>query len=403
MNGEASNLSDEYFMQLALEQAKDAERAGEIPVGAVVVHDGKVVSVGRNRTIEACDPTAHAEIIALRAAAESVGNHRMEGLELFVTLEPCPMCAGAIFHSRLSRLIYGAPDPKTGVAGSVTNLFEIRGLNHQTRLTAGVLREQCTQQLQKFFLNLRLSKASQRTKLRDDAVRPQVTTFSKYHRFLESGEYWMSSDGWRVHYIDSRVLNPRRNVVFLHDFPYWSYQCGEIFEKLRLSNFRIIAPDLLGCGLSDRPKRDDWHTVSNHAEIVRNLLKSLEIENLTIVASKHQSKLTECLAEILKIPDCNVIQFNSKSLRWLDGYLNNISKSVFFNKFRKFFKEAEGDFGESFLIPFPDIGHSAILKGMWQCVYGHALEGAFLQRSDNIYSHQISLMQVSEVLNNLNE
>ena len=124
-------------MRLALAEARAAADAGEVPVGAVVVKDGRVIATGRNAPIAAHDPTAHAEIVALRAAAEALSNYRLDGCQLFVTLEPCAMCAGAMLHARLARVVYGAAEPKTGAAGSVLDLFALAPLNHQTQVQGG--------------------------------------------------------------------------------------------------------------------------------------------------------------------------------------------------------------------------------------------------------------------------
>lgn len=148
--------SDREFMQIACEQAKLAWTLGEVPVGAVIVKDGVVIATGHNRPIANHDPTAHAEIMALRAAAALLGNYRLPGCELFVTLEPCIMCAGAMMHARLSRVIFGASDPKTGVAGSVMNIFEQPQLNHHTRITTGVMAAECSALLRDFFAERRL-------------------------------------------------------------------------------------------------------------------------------------------------------------------------------------------------------------------------------------------------------
>ena len=142
---------DEHFMQLALAQAELAAQAGEVPVGAVVVQDGQVIATGRNAPIEGHDPTAHAEIAALRAAAQTLGNYRLPDCTLYVTLEPCAMCSGAMLHARLKRVVYGAPDPKTGAAGSVINLFDQQQLNHQTALQGGVLASESAALLKAFF------------------------------------------------------------------------------------------------------------------------------------------------------------------------------------------------------------------------------------------------------------
>ena len=145
-------MSDETFMREALALAREAASAGEVPVGAVVVKEGAVVGRGYNRPISARDPTAHAEVIALRAAAERLGNYRLSDCSLYVTLEPCAMCAGAIMHARIGRVIYGAADPKSGACGSVVNLFAENRLNHHATVTGGVLTEEAARLLQDFFV-----------------------------------------------------------------------------------------------------------------------------------------------------------------------------------------------------------------------------------------------------------
>ena len=144
-------MDDTLFMQLALEAAHHAASAGEVPVGAVVVQDGKLIGRGFNQPILRNDPTAHAEIMALREAAAHLGNYRLPGCTLYVTLEPCLMCSGAIMHSRLARVVFGASDPKTGVAGSVLNVYDEARLNHHTIVCGGVLAEECGALLSSFF------------------------------------------------------------------------------------------------------------------------------------------------------------------------------------------------------------------------------------------------------------
>jgi tRNA(adenine34) deaminase len=146
---------DADFMQLALEQAAMAGERGEVPVGAVVVQGDRVIAVGSNAPIGDHDPTAHAEIIALRAAARALGNYRLTDCRLYVTLEPCAMCSGAIFHARLSEVVFGAPDPKTGAAGSALDLYGNRAINHQTIIRGGVMAQECGQMLQAFFAHRR--------------------------------------------------------------------------------------------------------------------------------------------------------------------------------------------------------------------------------------------------------
>ena len=148
-------MPDVDFMRQALEQAQHAWDLGEVPVGAVVVKDGVVIATGYNQPIGRHDPTAHAEIVALRAAAEVLGNYRLPGCELYVTLEPCVMCSGAMMHARLAKIVYGAPDHKTGACGSVVNLFEHDQLNHHAQVTGGVLAEACADLLKRFFADRR--------------------------------------------------------------------------------------------------------------------------------------------------------------------------------------------------------------------------------------------------------
>ena len=144
-------MSDEVFMRQALALAKQAAQAGEVPVGAVVVKDGTVVGRGYNRPVSGKDPTAHAEVMALRDAAQRIGNYRLGECELYVTLEPCAMCAGAIMHARVSRVAYGAADPRSGACGSVVDLFAESRLNHHASIVGGVLAEEATRLLQDFF------------------------------------------------------------------------------------------------------------------------------------------------------------------------------------------------------------------------------------------------------------
>jgi len=143
--------SDAAFMREALELAREAAAAGEVPVGALVVSEGRVIGRGYNAPIAFHDPTAHAEMQALRAAGKALGNYRLPGCELYVTLEPCAMCVGAMLHARIARLIYGAADPKTGACGSVIDLFGETRLNHHATVTPGVMAEECAALLRDFF------------------------------------------------------------------------------------------------------------------------------------------------------------------------------------------------------------------------------------------------------------
>lgn len=150
-----NDRGDAELMRAALEEAVAAGRDGEVPVGAVVVADGAIIGRGFNAPISRHDPSAHAEIAALRDAAAKRGNYRLPDCDLYVTLEPCAMCAGAIMQARIRRLVFGAPDPKTGACGGVVNLFAERRLNHHTAVTGGVLAEECGALLKQFFTGRR--------------------------------------------------------------------------------------------------------------------------------------------------------------------------------------------------------------------------------------------------------
>jgi tRNA(adenine34) deaminase len=144
-------MTDVEALTLALDEARSSAAAGEVPVGAIVIADGVIVGRGQNRVLRDLDPTAHAEIVALREAARSLGNYRLSGCEIFVTLEPCAMCAGAMIHARLSRLVYAAADPKAGAVGSVLQVLNHPQLNHQMAVTSGELAEESGELLRSFF------------------------------------------------------------------------------------------------------------------------------------------------------------------------------------------------------------------------------------------------------------
>ena len=154
---------DHYFMQAALAEATSAEELGEVPVGAVVVYDGKIIGRGYNLRERSNDPTSHAEMIAIRQAASRLNSWRLIDCTLYVTLEPCVMCMGAIILARIPRLVYGCRDPRVGAVGSIYNLAEDERFNHRVEVTAGILQQQCSQQLSDFFRRLRKQKKEQKS------------------------------------------------------------------------------------------------------------------------------------------------------------------------------------------------------------------------------------------------
>lgn len=149
--------TDEHWMQLALEQAQLAAAAGEVPVGAVLVKDNQLIASGFNQPISSCDPSAHAEIVALRAAAKTLSNYRLPDTTLYVTIEPCTMCVGALIHARVKRLVFGAPEPRAGAIMSAAKLLEGTQFNHRIEVSGGVLTERCGQLMQTFFREKRLN------------------------------------------------------------------------------------------------------------------------------------------------------------------------------------------------------------------------------------------------------
>lgn len=288
-------MSDEEFMALALVQARISGDAGEVPVGAVVVRQGEVIATGRNTPIDGCDPTAHAEIVALRAAAQVLGNYRLDECELFVTLEPCAMCSGAMLNARLKRVVFGAFEAKTGAAGSVINLFAQSQLNHQTELRGGVLAEKGRALLQGFFRHQRSVQREVtrlRMPLRDDALRTPDAAFQGLPEYQWPPHYLSdlpALGGLRMHYLDVQDAclracdMPTRTYLCLHGSPAWSYIFRNLIPSLLQSGHRVVAPDLIGFGKSDKPKKDSFHTFSRHRRILLELVETLDLQNMVLV------------------------------------------------------------------------------------------------------------------------
>lgn len=283
-------MRDEDFMRLALAQAAQAAAAGEVPVGAVLVHQGQVIATGRNAPIDGHDPTAHAEMLALRASALALGNYRLEDCELFVTLEPCAMCSGAMLHARLKRVVFGAADPKTGAAGSVLNLFDHAQLNHQTQVLGGVLAEECGAALQDFF---RQRRAVQREEtraahpLRDDALRTPDEAFGGLPGYPWPPNYLSdlpSLAGLRMHYLDEGRHGPEGlTYLCLHGNPAWSYLYRKMIPVFLEAGHRVVAPDLIGFGKSDKPKKDSFHSFDGHRQNLLELVERLDLQRIVLV------------------------------------------------------------------------------------------------------------------------
>ena len=278
--------TDAQFMQQALAQARDAAAAGEVPVGAVIVRHGKVIATGRNAPIGDHDPTAHAEIAALRAAARALGNYRLDGCELFVTLEPCAMCSGAVLHARLQRVVYGAADPKTGAAGSVLNLFDHDQLNHQTRVEGGVLARECGALLAEFFMSRRGESRTMQQPLRDDALRTPAARFDSLPGYPWRPHFVQdlpSLGGLRMHYLDEGGAGAPRTWLCLHGNPAWSFLYRNMIPVFLDAGDRVIAPDLVGFGKSDKPKKEGSHSFSWHRQVLLEFIERLDLSNIVLV------------------------------------------------------------------------------------------------------------------------
>ncbi|MDA7414782.1 tRNA adenosine(34) deaminase TadA [Xenophilus arseniciresistens] len=287
-------------MRLALAQAQAAAEAGEVPVGAVVVRQGQLLATGRNTPIAAHDPTGHAEVNALRAAAQAIGNYRLEDCELFVTLEPCPMCAGAMLHARLARVVFGAADPRTGAAGSVLDLFAQPALNPHTEVQGGLLAQECAQPLQAFFQTRRAEARARAQPLRDDALRTPEARFDAFAppAQLRATAGLPSLGGLRMVWLDNEAQlahdDTQAAVLCLHGPGQW----GALYQGLwaRLPRRRLLVPDLIGHGRSDKPKKSVGHDIAWHARVLDEWLDAQGLGPVQLVFHPAQAGLAQLLA-----------------------------------------------------------------------------------------------------------
>ena len=285
----SSSETDAHWMRQALAQAQAAGQAGEVPVGAVVVRGGEVIATGRNAPVQGHDPTAHAEIVALRAAAQRLGNYRLEGCTLYVTLEPCAMCSGAMLHARVPRVVFGAADPKTGAAGSVVDLFASPQLNHQTQVQGGVLADECAALLAAFFRERRSQQradARAAHPLRDDALRTPDACFAHLPGYPWPPHYVSDLPalaGLRLHYLDEGPQDAPITWLCLHGNPAWSYLYRRMLPVFTAAGHRVVAPDLIGFGRSDKPKKTSFHTFDGHRQVLLELVERLDLQRVVLV------------------------------------------------------------------------------------------------------------------------
>ena len=283
-------------MHLALAQARLAAAEGEVPVGAVVVKAGQLVAVGRNAPVAHHDPSAHAEVQALRAAGQALGNYRLSGCTLYVTLEPCAMCSGAMLHARVDRVVYGAADPHTGAAGSALNLFAVPRLNAHTTVQGGVLAADCATELHRFFAPRRRNPAP----LRDDALRTPEARFSGLANWpwaTRTTADLPALAGLRLAWVDTahrHAANPPPGqplgtptpaeapapstaahpdpaapvLVCLPPDGTWGIVYSPLLLAMVAQGWRVLVPDPIGFGRSDKPKKPHWHTTTQHARVL---------------------------------------------------------------------------------------------------------------------------------------
>jgi len=282
-------------MSQALEQARLAQALGEVPVGAVVVLEGQVVGRGHNRCIVDCDPSAHAEVVALRDAARRLGNYRLTGADLYVTLEPCCMCSGAIFQARLRRVVYGARDPRAGAAGSALNLFALPELNAHTGVEPGPMTEACADLLRAFF-------ASRRRKpepLRDDALRTPEACWVGWDAQGPPSCHLSdlpAAHGLRMHRLDSRPDGSGQGAwLLLHGRRSWSHAWHAWWPILMARGDRVVVPDLIGYGRSDKPKKPQAHRLLQHIQVLAELLERLDLRAVRVLAEDLGALLVACL------------------------------------------------------------------------------------------------------------
>jgi tRNA(adenine34) deaminase len=271
-------------------------------VGAVVVQAGQIIGTGQNAPIQTHDPSAHAEMVALRQAAQHLGNYRLEGCELFVTLEPCAMCAGAMLHARLKRVVFGASDPKTGVAGSVLNLFAQSQLNHQTQVQGGLLAAACGLLLQQFFRQQRAQKALTTCLIRDDALRTPDACFDDLPDMPGKSTYMTELSvlqGLRLHYVDAGPADAATVYLCLHSADGWSPQWHSFLSRHAGQGDRVLAVDLIGFGKSDKLKKASCRSLEWHARIIGELIQHLDLHRLVLVEPIEGSLLDPVTGETL--------------------------------------------------------------------------------------------------------
>ncbi len=362
---------DANWMRLALEQAALAAQAGEVPVGAVVVQNGRLIASGHNRCIADSDPTAHAEVVALRAAAMAIGNYRLKDCTLYVTLEPCAMCSGALINARLQSVVFGASDARAGAAGSVLDLFAVGALNHHTRVQGGLLAKECADTLRDFFK----PKRANMSPLREDALRTPEARFTNLPDYPWEPNYLSdlpTLDGLRMHYLDEGPRDADLTYLCLHGNPAWSYLYRKMIPVFAGAGHRVVAPDLIGFGKSDKPKKDGAHQFDFHRQSLLEFVERLDLKNTVLVvqdwggifgltlpmAAPHRYAGLLAMNTLLA---CGDVPLSPGFLGWRGWCAKNPEFDVgrLFARGNSHLTEPEW---QAYNAPFPDAGHRAALR-----------------------------------------
>lgn len=371
-----STLDHSHWMRHALQLAHQAATAGEVPVGAVVVKDGQMVGEGANAPLSSNDPTAHAEVLALRAAAQKLGNYRLDGCTLYVTLEPCTMCSGAMLHARVDTVVYGAGEPKTGAAGSVFNVFAYPQINHQTQVVRGVLAEECAAVLAQFFQQRRAhNKAAAQAQhpLKDTALRNPDGAFVDLPDWPYTPQ-WRSDfpalGGLRMAVVDEGPKHAPLTWLCLHGAASWGYSFRHLVVQWLQAGHRVVVPDLLGFGRSDQPKRDKVHKADWHIQVLDELVQDLQLHNVVLVGEGDGARLGMAVAQTMPerfvgswLIDVWPNAQPPKSLaQWLQAAANKSQWDVPSSFIQAGFCQLEQAEQAPLAIPFASAGHRAALK-----------------------------------------
>jgi tRNA(adenine34) deaminase len=369
------SMNDEQAMEHALAAARVAGEAGEVPIGAVVLREGRIVGTGYNHPIGSRDPSAHAEIQAMREAAKALGNYRLDGCTLVVTVEPCTMCAGAALNARLARLVYGAAEPKTGAAGSVHNVFAHTQINHQTEVVGGVRQEECAHALQSFFKQRRQAQRDRLWPLRDDALRNPEEAFNGLVDWPFEPHYvndLPALNGLRMAYVDEGPKDASVTWVLLHGNPTWSYAWRHWINRLSAMGHRVLAPDLIGFGRSDKPKKMATHSFDFHRQVLLEWIERLDVRGVRLAVQDWGGLLG------LTLPMAAPERYSGLLMLNTTLATGEVPLSEGFVAWRQFCRDKPQfsvggllkracphlgvDEGSAYDLPFPDSGHRAALR-----------------------------------------